>query len=345
VSSKNRKVARELAGLLDTSNSVAFQKDLAAVTEQLQKDPERMASVKMVIAMEKVGTPGEVASFNTDLIGRTLNRVPTTHLTEVFFPKVLGGISKAQMKALVKADPKAAHKILYRLGFLSASDKIITVKKDEWNSVYSQRVKDMCGNPKSICWDADFNIQWQQCGHWKMLPEIPARIDDPKSHTFDSISFMGCTVALSSEDDSDMKVRGHWGVQDNWCHKSAFVQHPDRKWMKVPCFTYLKSERYLELGPAPLVAPVGLRALPAPEKQLALDNGAQSSGGGASSSGDKATPEKASSVVAEQGTPDGVPTDLELVSVAIPGERPAAPRARPIAETRRMALMDELKET
>lgn len=252
VTSKRSKVSRELETLENKEDDLKFQKDLDKVVAALKKDHSKMKKVLLVLAMDTVDKFDRTLYFPSDLANRSVTRVPQKFLTDSFFP-MLGGPSTPLMKALCKADPKAAHKILCRLCVVSLGDPIGPLLKEAWLQTYKKRVEDMGSRFEDIQWDSNFVINWSLCGHWTLKPDMPANCPDPRQHKYETINFRGVSINLA-ESTGGLDVRGHWFVSVNYDHRAACLHNPDKSFIIIPCFTLLTKERMALLAPPATLA-------------------------------------------------------------------------------------------
>lgn len=227
VGAKKGKVARELECFEKSDDKLQFQRDLKSVQELLEKHPSRMKKVLLILQMDESDNVDKQMYFASDLANRSIARVPQKFLADEFFPNQVGGITVAQMKALCKADPKVAHKMLCRLCVLSPTAPIGPLNKSQWSALYKQRIADMGNSMAAIVWDENFEVKWAAIGHWQLLPALPQGMADPRKHLYDTIKFRDVAISLPVGGANGIEIRGHWVIHENFDHRAAFLQNPD----------------------------------------------------------------------------------------------------------------------
>eukprot|EP00971_Amphidinium_carterae_P029927 588797-Amphidinium_carterae.1 len=132
VASKRSKLSRELDVLDSKEDALEFQRDVQWVVGELKKNPDRMKTVKNVVKLkEKSVKFDKSVSFNPDLEGRQLSRIPLKHLKDSFMAEL--GFTCQEAQALCKVDSKALHKLLYRLCIVDECDPLGPLSISEWN--------------------------------------------------------------------------------------------------------------------------------------------------------------------------------------------------------------------
>lgn len=274
VGAKRCKVAREVGKLLEKEDRLEFQSDMEWLREELEKNPDKMKTLKAVVKMSQPVKYNKDESFNPDLEGRSLARVPQKHLTNSWMPQ-LKGLTNAEINAIVKADSRAPHKILQRLAIVPLWMPLGPLDKKMWNQLYTDRVLAMGESLTTIKFNRNFEIDWPGCGHFQLLPPLSDECADPSSHVYTEIAFKGVSVPLS---DDCVIFKGHWRIDMNWSHLEATLVNPARpNELKFLCSKFFGPDRLKELvpimdlpsAPAPSKS---LPALPAPEHALAIED-------------------------------------------------------------------------
>ena len=245
VSQIGKKVAKELAGLQQREDRVEFQNDMEWLQEELKKNPEKLKACKSVVKMDTVDTWNRESDFNPDLAGRALSRVPSKHLTQVFLPS-LGGLTVQELAALAKVDTKAPFKILQRLACIPLTMPLGPLNKEQWNNLFTNRVKSLGDTVPEITFDRAFEINWGTSGHFTLEPQPPEG-EAASTHVYTEIIFRSIRVPLH---DDCITFKGNWTIQQNWNHMEAELVNPSRpKELRFLCRQFFSPDKFLELIP------------------------------------------------------------------------------------------------
>ena len=87
VQSKKTKLSNELAGLEAQSERLAFQNELKETIKDLKKNPSKLKTVKIVMAMDEGAVVDKKVEFSHQIANKTLARVPAKHLCDELFPE------------------------------------------------------------------------------------------------------------------------------------------------------------------------------------------------------------------------------------------------------------------
>lgn len=335
VGAKRGKVARELGRLQKKEDRLEFQSDMEWLKKELEKNPEKMKSLKTVVKMGAAEKYNKDESFNPDLAGRALSRVPVRHLTLEWLP-AFNILTNAEISALMKSDSKAPFKMLQRIAIVPLTMPLGPLDKKVWNKCFADRVASVGESLSVIKWNREFNILWDKCGHFMLLPELPEGCEDPAAHIYTMINFKGISVPLTGD---CVTFRGTWKIEMNWSHLEAALVNPQRpKEMLFLCMKFFVADALANVAPpmslpAPPPSSSSSVALPAPEPLLGLEN---SNGGHDSDAEEKseagAIPPSAQTSSSHAPAPSIASVATSLISptktIGLPGLR-TPPKAPP----------------
>ena len=251
VECKSRRLGQELGILQDRREKLEFQHDLQEHMKDMKANPKKLAKARIAANLDTNPAHDKKADFHPTTAAKTLAKVPVTHLSETWFPQ--HGITKAEMAKLMVCDKAVAHKMLYRLTMRRAIHAFGHQNKDAWDAQHNWLVKFFEHEALKIFkWNAKYEMEWDQCGHFMLLPPLPVTAD-PAEHLYTHIAFKGIEELLVKNDD-DPKVRGSWYVENNWSHVEAFVWNPDKPWTKRGCVTFFAEQKIDELVPQQCLA-------------------------------------------------------------------------------------------
>ena len=264
---KKLRVSREIAAQIELEAKLQHEKDCDMVYEKIKADPSllrrSMAAIKGPAATYEKGT-----HFTPDLAGRTLTRVPASHLLDWFVQR--GTVSRERLKSLMALDGRFLHKLFSRVNTVCLTQPFGPLEKKLWDKIYSDRydaVNDLDLASVSVD-EKTKEIEWAAIGHYSLLPKLDHVATDPHLHQYAQMQFKGVAVPL----DEDQVVRGHWCIRDNWCHMTAQLYNPDKPWMVMTCSTLFKQQISKLAPPMLMPAEATPTLLDAPASSLALED-------------------------------------------------------------------------
>jgi hypothetical protein len=244
VSAKKAKLGRDLAVLNDKGDKVQFQKDMEWLQIQLKNNPGKMKSVKNVMSLDDQSKHNKDVDFHPDIVGKSLARLPPNFIMKEWLVE-LGGLTREELLAILKANAKSAHRILYRLTYQSPEAIIHLTQKEAWKKYQAQRCQVLGSDLNCLHFDRSFVIDWQVSGHFSLLPPLPKGIADTATHLYETIKFRDVEVPL----DGDFKVRGVCWIEDNWLHDSAYIRNPGRPELKLVCKSFFDRDKFVAMLP------------------------------------------------------------------------------------------------
>ena len=352
VGSKRAKMSRELGALVDKEDKIGFQNDLQWLQTELKKNPSKMRSVKSVVKLDVQSEADKDTNFAQLLLHRSIARIPPTFLVKKWLP-ALKELTREELQAIYKANPKNPHRIMYRLTHTTDKNIIHVREQEAWMAHYNARASIFGSSLKEIVFDRTFNINWGKSGHFGLLPKAPDSTDPDvlHEHIFTSITFRDVERPLGD----DIKIRGTFTVEENWNHKTAWLKNPLRPDLKLLCYTYFVQDSLSLCPEFDKATPEGLDSEPlalegenGPADPLAICDGASASSKAAKSEASGSTQAEltklalASSSASSSAAPPALPatptaTPSPVKKVGLPGLKVGPPRTPP---TKRQAVAD-----
>ena len=95
---------------------------------------------------------------------------------------------------------------------------------------------------KDIVWNASLAIEWQQSGHFLLIPPC----DDPDAvkadHVYTHVKFAGHIAPL----DCDTRISAKYTIEENFSYRSAYVVDASKPWNKIPMWSFFGSMDTIE---------------------------------------------------------------------------------------------------
>ena len=190
---KRARINAEWADLSKESDELEVEQNLIKIIDLLQDEP---AKIKGCLQACK-GNFFLKESSPEDSFPDTytyLPKVPKYFLKE-WLPTMAPNL-KAVVNELDKTDKFAFTKLLYRGFLLESHYKFPTHNKKDFKTILEGRHKKYNEPLAKIRFDSEFNIQWDKCGCYTLLPECPPD-KDIKEWTYTDMLFNGCMKVLS----------------------------------------------------------------------------------------------------------------------------------------------------
>jgi hypothetical protein len=235
VNKKKTKVERELGTLIDAEDRLQFRHDLAWLSAEVKANPNKMKALKAVAQVDVKPAAERARFLHPDLASKTQMRLPLTFVKYDLCTR-LDGFTKAVVDALSKRDPQVMRKLMNRMSLTSDQEPIGTLCKDTWLAKREARIKGL-NLQSGVTWNTSYEIDWQECGHFQLLPKMPTGTD-PASWVYDQIIFLGKTVDITG----DTKVRGSYIIDQNWDHCCARILDPMQPWINIPMWSFFTKQ-------------------------------------------------------------------------------------------------------
>ena len=155
--------------------------------------PALMRKVKQVMKASEEKTHDPAVEFNPDLTGRSIARLPRTHVEVWLQRKRILDFSTHTLKLMLHADPKFPYKVLCRAETIDMVQSIGPMLKSQWDEVYSQRFTCMqrIEPMRNLELDSAYNILWGKCGHYSFYDPLPLGMNEAE-HKYLGVTFKGC---------------------------------------------------------------------------------------------------------------------------------------------------------
>eukprot|EP00971_Amphidinium_carterae_P315451 6270175-Amphidinium_carterae.1 len=246
---KRSKTDRVLTSLVATEDKAQFQEDCDWVVEQLNLYPSKMKAVKAVLRLKEDGDFNKELFWDPKWKTRSIQNIPPNDL-KPWFTKT-GEITTEELKALLGKDMRSLHKMLMRLCVLPQDCPIGITEKAEFFKMCDARLTELGNFVKCIQWDRSFQISWESCGLYKLLPPfVQTDGADPSSHEYQSMECCGRKADLKL---SGVQVKASWRLLKNWDLLDACLVNPQFPDCSLPCFRFFTGElcNSLSLGNIP----------------------------------------------------------------------------------------------
>eukprot|EP00971_Amphidinium_carterae_P028298 557008-Amphidinium_carterae.3 len=304
VSSKAKRVGKEVEKLVAGNAALQWQDDLSWINKRLHEVPERLDAVKAVLKIEDAEKHDPSTTLHPFLLGKTIMKLPPRYIIDEVFAAVEGAPNAGVCCALNKVDKFAVLRLFLRVACLIPRNVIPTVVKSDLKDMLLQRMQLIGYNWSCFAFDKEFNILWDKpyVGVYTLLPVCCA--ENPSDHTYTHIWFQGQAFVL----DKDVVARGNFAIAENWSIFQAAMFNPDKPWIRAPCHTCISEQLMNTL--APPFQPTLTSSSSSPSSKKALeDSKMQCIGDDSSKSSSPLSKTDASSIGAETDTLHGSEVD------------------------------------
>eukprot|EP00971_Amphidinium_carterae_P326019 6456626-Amphidinium_carterae.1 len=231
VQSRRTRMKGDVDRLLAQEDALQLQRDIEAITSSLAGNAEKVRAVKAFLRLDDQPHYDSQTHLNPDMQGRQISRIPITYLCELF--EQFTCFTKAQLRALVRADGKSPLKMLYMLAVVPPTFLVWTTEKALLTKYFNERMDALGQHPTKIIWDTNFQIDWNKSGLYKLEPPwVPGT--NPAEHTYSSISCLGHTASLVGV----VTVKADWTIKDNFSLAEAELFCPTMSGFKPKCYSF-----------------------------------------------------------------------------------------------------------
>eukprot|EP00971_Amphidinium_carterae_P066927 1325547-Amphidinium_carterae.2 len=312
VASRRTRMRGDVERLIAQEDALQLQQDIDAICATLAGNFERVRAVKAFLKLDESPKYNSQTHLHPESEGRQVSRIPLSFLADFF--ESFACLSRAQLKALARADSKVTLKMLYSLAVIPPTLTIWTTEKEILSKFFKQRMDGFGHQPTKIIWDTNFQIAWSQCGLYRLDPPLLAGTN-PTEHTYTSIHCLGNTANLTGV----VTVKGDWQLCENYALHEAYLASPSMPDFKPRCYSFFFAGFLPSLEPAPQVALEGGQASLQDVAAAAGAEDDKSTTGSTATSGGQAKSPDASQKVSQSTSPDS----NSSASVPPPPSRPA----------------------
>ena len=237
VGAKRAKMGKDMQALVEKERGLQWHQDFQWVTQHLNENPEKLASVVAVLKCEGP------ASFNPDMqispeyLKCSFTRLPTKDLLEFFSRYETFDVDT--FKKIVKGDAKILAKVLQRLCVLPNSLTIWSHEKAVLSAAFHGRMNSLGMSPDCTQLRDGPEVDWQASGLYQFRPHYdPAAANAPKphDHIYEEIVCGDLVASLTGF----VVVRATCKVHSNWSLQDATLVRPDRNDFQPKCVSFFQ---------------------------------------------------------------------------------------------------------
>eukprot|EP00971_Amphidinium_carterae_P348232 6490394-Amphidinium_carterae.3 len=217
--------------LLAQEDALQLQRHIEVITSSLTGNAEKVRAVMAFLRLDEQPHYNSQTHLNPDMQGRQVSCIPMTYLCELF--EQFACFTKAQLRALGRADSKFALKMLYSLAVVPPNFLLWTTEKALLSQFFKERMEGFAQHPTKITWDTNFQIDWNKSGLYKLEPPLLPGTD-ASEHVYSSISCLGRSATLTGV----VTVKGNWLIKENFSLGDAILFSPTMPGFAPKCYSF-----------------------------------------------------------------------------------------------------------
>lgn len=261
VKAKARKLSSNLGQVVSGKEQIQFKQDLIKLQQDIQANPSFLKKHQALLEAETAGPDEDLTHmFPEAAASGTIAKLGRKFLQDDVLHTMNNSLTPALVKSLLKADPKAGHKLMQRGCLVPTTAAFGPRRKTTWFDAWQSRAREFKFEDWTIVYDlTTMRIDWDMCGHYGLAPPLDPKQTDPDQHVYTHVSLMGQQYPLAD----DIKITGLWKVMNGWDLFEAVFQHVEKPWRRepiAPMFRELFAERVKPIEfppdvPLPLTLP------------------------------------------------------------------------------------------
>lgn len=220
---KGAAVAKSLEVLVNEDKETKKRQRISELMDNLNDNEELVEKVHAAVS-KGFFVPGAMetkSEFEDKVV--TLGRLPKTFFRD-FVAELSEDFNLHRLRAIQKASgSNILLEILQYICSVSLTSYVGPRNMEEWKQVFRQRYIDKGERLTTIVTTAAHKLDWTRCGHYCLLPAMPAGAMDPAQHTFKQLKCHSLVVDLPRH----VMVCGDWHISGNFALSGAFVEAPD----------------------------------------------------------------------------------------------------------------------